>query len=658
MLFHKVFLGAAAFATAYAGPCKPVSSRASVSSSADASIPSSTVSEATRTVTSESSGTVEATSSVTVGSETITSGGSTTLATLLSSSGSVSEGLSTSASGSQSSDVSDSTSGPETLGSSTDTMTSERITTGTTDVDPTTEPTTDGTTDATGTGTTTTELSGQATINPATQSTETATDPTTESSDQPTTESTTEPTAGPTTGTATIGSPTTLPTTDDITGSATQPTTDTTEPASGTTTNPSTTQHTTTEGTTTESTTAAPTSTSEFCYDNAYVISMLAFDPVASPFCVSYLSMTTHTITDYATSDPTNVYQVDITTITADALTHIETNYDGVTAILTEFKTNTEWSEATVTSTRSIETITCLDSAYSYVAPVPTIERGTPHPEKRGQDAIDVPEAIPSDWTEAQTSDICSCLDIQEPTTHTTVTETVEPTTFITASTDVVTPIEEYTKIITTTSVSVFTSTVTEKKTSTVTAWVVETTFADNNDIAYRRFQCPFNANVYDDGFTTNYFKGKPVLSSGNAQTLQFSACSSLTIPGSGTFDASQSALLYNAYFYAKETGTYTFSVPDTIDNWGYLWVKDAAYTWNYGAWAIQGTRTGQNSGLWKGGSYQIQLKKGDAIPFTYLWANGGGCAGNDLSVKTPSGKSIPGMAGSTVKACHLNKFT
>ncbi|KAF5538013.1 gleya adhesin domain-containing protein [Fusarium phyllophilum] len=387
---------------------------------------------------------------------------------------------------------------------------------------------------------------------------------------------------------------TTLPTAEDTTRSATQPTTDTTEPTSGAITDPSTTQHPTTDGETTESTTAAPTSTSEFRYDNAYIISMLAFDLGASPFCVSYLSMTTHSITDHATTDPTNVYQVDVATITADALTYIETNYDGATSILTEFKTNTDWSEATVTSTLSIETITCFDTAYSYVAPVPTFERGSPHPEKRGLDEVDVPEAIPSDWTEAQASDICSCLDIEEPTTHTTI-QTVEPTTFITTSTDAVTPIEEYTKIITTTSVSVFTSTVTEKKTSTVTAWVVETSFADNSDIAYRRFQCPFNANVYDDGFTTTYFKGKPVLSSGNAQTLQFSACSSLTIPGSGTFDASQSALLYNAYFYAKETGTYTFSVPDAIDNWGYLWVKDAAYTRNYGAWAIQGTRAGQD---------------------------------------------------------------
>ncbi|RBR09152.1 hypothetical protein FVER53590_11689 [Fusarium verticillioides] len=465
MLFRRVVLAAVAVATASAGPCKPVSSKPSVSSSADTSIPSTTasaeVSDATRTATSGSSGT-EASTSVTISSETVTSGGSTTLASLLSSSG------------------------------------SEGITTGTTDVDTTTEPTA--------------------------------------------------------------------------------------EPTSVVTTEPSTTQHTTTEGTTTD-TIAAPTSTSEFCYDNAYVISMLAFDPVASPFCVSYLSMTTHTITDYATFDPTT--------------------------------TNTGPSEVTVTSTRSIETISCLDTAYSYVAPVPTIDGGSAQPAKRGQDAIEVPEAIPSDWTEAQTSDICSCLDVEEPTAHATVTET-----------------------------------------PTVTAWVVETTFADSNDIAYRRFACPFDANLYDDGFGINYFKGKPVLSSGNAQSFQFVTCDSLTLGSSDTFDASQAALLFNAYFYAKETGTYTFSIPNDIDNWGYLWVNDAAYTWDSGAWAIEGTRTGGNPSLWKSGSYEVQLNKGDAIPFTYLWANGGGCGVSDLTVTTPSGKSIPGLEGSTVQACDLNKFT
>ncbi|KAF4335480.1 hypothetical protein FBEOM_10675 [Fusarium beomiforme] len=573
----------------------PCKPRASASSSTEIDIPSSTV----------STGTSVATDTATSGSGTEKPTSSVTVGSETVTSGGITDSATQltntgSASGASSTEISVSqSSDTETLGSSsTDTVLTDTAST-------------------------------EASTEPTTEPTGHTTQPTTALTTEPTTQLTSEATTGPTT---------------DATSDAT--------------TDASTTQFTTTDPAITDVSTTAPTSTSDFCNDNYDIISMLAWDPVASPFCVSYLSMSTQTITDYATLDPTNVYQVDMTTITADALTRIETNYDGVTAIVTEYKTKTEWSEDTVTSTRSVETITCLDTAYSYKTPVPTIDRGENYLEERGQDELEIPAAIPSDWSAAQTSDICSCLDLEAPTTKTTVTHTVAPTTFITASTDVVTPIEEYTKVITTTSVSVFTSTVTEKKTSTVTAWVVETTFADNNDIAYRRFNCPFNANIYDDGFTTNYFKGKTPLSSGYMQSLAFSTCSTLTLPGSGTFDSSQAALLVNAYFYAKETGTYRFTVPDTIDNWGYLWLRDAAYTWNINAWAIQGTRTGQNSALWKGGSYDIQLNKGDAIPFTYLWANGGGCAGNDLSVRLPSGKSVPGMFGSTVKACNVNKFS
>jgi hypothetical protein len=74
---------------------------------------------------------------------------------------------------------------------------------------------------------------------------------------------------------------------------------------------------------------------------------------------------------------------------------------------------------------------------------VPTFERGNAPLFERGQDGIETPSGLPSDWTEAQTSDACSCLDLEAPTTVTTVVQTVDPTTFTTASTDVVTPIEE-----------------------------------------------------------------------------------------------------------------------------------------------------------------------------------------------------------------------
>ncbi|QPC64296.1 hypothetical protein HYE67_006527 [Fusarium culmorum] len=599
MLFYQVFLVVAAAATAYAGPCKPVTG-----------------------ANTATSGLQEPTSSVTIGSESVTFVGTTDSATasdLVSAENTLTDNLI-----SVSSDMAISISDTETAGTvSIEATTSAEVT----DSGITTGPATD-------------ESSASETVIYVSHTTG-ATDSSVDTETQTTAPTDTETSDSLNTGTITVES-TAEPTSEQTSDLTTELSTDIISESP-------TTEFSTTDATSTEESTESPTTTAEFCNENADILSDLSADPTASPFCVSYLSMSTHTITEYQTIDPTNVYQLDLITVTVDALTHIETDYDG-------------WTTDTVTSTRSIETITCLDSAYSYTTPAPTFERGNGTPEKRGQNVVDIPLEMSPGWTEAQTSDACLCLDFEAPTTVTTVVQTVEPTTFITASTDVVTPIEEYTEIITTTSVNIVTSTVTEKKTSTVTGWVVETTFADNNDIAYRRYNCRFNANLYDDGFTTDQFKKESVLASGYMQTLQFGSCNSYKVLNKNAkvdvFDPSQAALVVNAYFYAKETGKYKFNVLDTIDNWGYLWLRDAAYTWDSGAWAIQDTGTGSNPNLWKGESHEIELKKGDAIPFTYLWANGGGCASNDLRVTTPSRRSIPGMEGSTVKACNAGKFT
>ncbi|RFN51793.1 hypothetical protein FIE12Z_3996 [Fusarium flagelliforme] len=594
MLLQKVLLAAVAVSTAYASPCKPATARTSASASSGISSV-----DATKKTDTGTSGIELPTYSVSTAPESLTSGPVTGV-----DSASTTEAL---VSVSETSDAES---------SNTDTVTSKAFSVDTTATDSTSTIATGITSDALTDGSTTDY---------------TVTEPT---------QSTTEPATAVTTAVTSSLTETTQPTT--------EPATTLTTELTGSATDVSTTEYKITEGTTT---------TAELCSEHTALISELASDLTASPFCVSWLSLATHTVTEYETTDPTNVYQVDLTTVTADALTRIETAYDGVTVLSTYFTTTIEWSEATVTSTRSVETIACLNSAYSYTTPAPTFDSSSGTPSKRGENNVDVPLALPRDWTDAQTSEICSCLDFEAPTTTTVITQTVEPTTFITASTDVVTPIEEYTEIITTTSVDVVTSTVTEKRTSTVTGWVVETTFADNNDIYYRRFTSSYDANKLNDGFTTDYFKGKSPLSSGYMQSLEFSTCTSMFLPGSGTFDHSQAALVVNAYFYAKETGTYTFNVPDSIDNWGYLWLNNAAYSRNFGSWSIEGTRTGPDPKNWKGGSYAIALKKGDAIPFTYLWANGGGCAGNSLNVRTPSGAVVPGMKGSTVKACNAGQF-
>lgn len=123
-------------------------------------------------------------------------------------------------------------------------------------------------------------------------------------------------------------------------------------------------------------------------------------------------------------------------------------------------------------------------------------------------------------------------------------------------------------------------------------------------------------------------------MASGFFTSLTFSAHTSLTLPWIDAFNPAQSAILFNGYLVAKESGTYTFVVPvDKVGNWGYLWVGDAAYAWNSNTWVIEGTRTGSDTNLWKGGSYAVKMNRGDAISFTNLWANGSGRAGSDVSV-------------------------
>ncbi|KAM5342235.1 hypothetical protein ACJ41O_015266 [Fusarium nematophilum] len=382
----------------------------------------------------------------------------------------------------------------------------------------------------------------------------------------------------------------------------------------------------------------------QFCYRNAELILGLKEDPAVTPFCADYLSLSTKTFTEYETVSPSNAYRVEYITVTADAVTSVETALHWITAVETIVETVTEWTTDTVTKTRSTDTLTCLNSAYTYTPPVATVETAegpqVTAERRRDEGLIEIPAGIPGTWVEAQTSLACSCLSIDAPTTTITVSQTLDPTTLVSASTDVVTPMEERTEFVTTTSVSTFQATVTEQQTTTVTAYVVETTLASNG-LRYRRYESEFDADVYDDGFTPSYFTDQDVLSSGHVTSLRFSnwgAGSTLTFPGSGTFEADQSALVFNGFFFAGESGTFTFYISgETIDNWGYFWVGDAAYSWDADSYAMEATRTGQDPGLWVGDSYEVDFLKGDAIPITYLWANGGGSARNNILVQTPS---------------------
>lgn len=85
------------------------------------------------------------------------------------------------------------------------------------------------------------------------------------------------------------------------------------------------------------------------------------------------------------------------------------------------------------------------------------------------------------------------------------------------------------------------------------------------------------------------------------------------------------------------------------------MWVGDVAYSlWNKENASLK------SEGAWFGpsfpGSFSIGLRNGDAIPITYLWANGGGPGKSGLEIRAPSGAIIEHV-GSFVQACGSGVF-
>lgn len=165
-----------------------------------------------------------------------------------------------------------------------------------------------------------------------------------------------------------------------------------------------------------------------------------------------------------------------------------------------------------------------------------------------------------------------------------------------------------------------------------------------------------------DSGFTSSYFKGLTPDFSGTLQDIDFSSPdwpssdTTLSLPGQAPFDASQAAILAQGFFVAAETGTYVLSSSsDDIDNWGYLWTGDVAYLeWDDSNTDFQASRTGAG---YYGGSTPLVMNAGDAIPLTWLWANGGGAAQSYFAITSPDGSTVTDTTGFFVQECSSEVF-
>lgn len=203
------------------------------------------------------------------------------------------------------------------------------------------------------------------------------------------------------------------------------------------------------------------------------------------------------------------------------------------------------------------------------------------------------------------------------------------------------------------------------RRTATATATTVSTAYATATTITasgmrYRKYTHAFNALSANSGFTANFFKGKtPDFDGVTTGSLTFSSGSgnNLTLPGRPSFDASQAAILFQGFFLAPLSGTYMMRTGgNDIDNWGYLWMgPNTAYDWNNDNPDYTSTRTG--TGPFTDGYGAFAARAGDAIPLTWLFANGGGPAASFIEFTYPGGSKNTDTRGLFVQPCSPSVF-
>ncbi|CAK7235793.1 hypothetical protein SCUCBS95973_009388 [Sporothrix curviconia] len=415
-----------------------------------------------------------------------------------------------------------------------------------------------------------------------------------------------------------------------------------------------------------------------FCTANSLVLSALKLDGAATAFCSSYLSISTVTIDETVSVTPAASTDVVSSTLTASTVTSTLVSEELRSSEATVTSTAISYSTTTTTLTTSTVTLSCLDSAYTAnaansasasVAAASSSSVLVSVPKKRTlPPAIGGPPAeIPVDWPQSAVSQICSCLALPTPTYTNTVHVSLSASVDTVTATVTVTPSATVTSSFVSVSTSTYTSVSYTISVVVETAYATATTIATSGAAAYRRYNSPYDANIADGGFTSDYFgPGNPtrpaVLSSGALASLTFSTPSwpgsdtYLYLANGDTFDSAQAALLFQGFFVARQTGTYTLSSSgDYIDNYGYLWTGDVAYsTWDDSNTAFQASRTGAG---YYGGSVAVTLNEGDAIPIAWLWANGGGVGQSWFVVSSPDGSSTTDTTGFLVPACSADTF-
>ncbi|CAK7221942.1 hypothetical protein SBRCBS47491_004701 [Sporothrix bragantina] len=416
----------------------------------------------------------------------------------------------------------------------------------------------------------------------------------------------------------------------------------------------------------------------DFCAAHVDVVSALHVDAAATPYCLSYLSVSTVTVESTVSVTPPASVDIVSSTITAETVTSTVVSEDIRSSESTVISTHVSFSTSTITLTTSTTTVTCLNSAY-YV-PRPFDKRGDGTAKRRARPptvlnrtpvgeppVLQMPDEIPVDWPASAVSQICSCLALPTPTTTVEVTVSLDPSIQIVTRTATHVPSATVTSVLESLALSTYTSVLESVTLVYETEYAVATAInTDGGKLNYRRYDSPYNADNANSGFTSSQFSpnnpDRPgVLSTGMLASLTFSTPN---WPNGGTyldldgdsFDSAQAAILFQGFFVAQQQGTYYLETNENyVDNYAYMWTGDDAYSmWNDDNAAFKASRTGDGN---FGGYTTLDLYIGDAVPITYLWANGGGVGQSYIVMYTPGGVETTDLTGYFVPACDNSVF-
>ncbi len=165
--------------------------------------------------------------------------------------------------------------------------------------------------------------------------------------------------------------------------------------------------------------------------------------------------------------------------------------------------------------------------------------------------------------------------------------------------------------------------------------------------MVYAAYNNPFNVlnapNNYNPSwlqeFDPGYFKNasNQTTKCGQSDTTNFASGNStyfgnLPSAGSGQIDLETIAVIFQGYFVVPATGSYLFQT--TSDDFGYIWVGQKALNqWNNNNYDGSVNTT----------SSPVLLNRGDNVPVTFLYANGGGFCASIFEITYPNGTQLNG---------------